>query len=234
MKVLIQGDKIPHTIDCSIAYHGFEELEADIVLLRNWFSMTKEDFEQYDVCVGGVDICRFALMRMQIKYFEIFCYPEKLIQFLGREIYEIQVKDILKIKEEKFVKPVRPKAFATLITNDEDQFVNLMNIDDNEKAYVSDIINFESEWRVYINKNNIEAICNYKGDPTLFPDVDIIKAMIYSWEGPVCYVLDVGVSQKKTLLVEFNDFYSIGNYGLFPEKYAQMLLLRWSEFKCIG
>jgi len=37
--------------------------------------------------------------------------------------------------------------------------------------------------------------------------------------------------QMPAILVECNDFYSIGNYGLFPKKYAEMLIARWKEFR---
>lgn len=50
-------------------------------------------------------------------------------------------------------------------------------------------------------------------------------------ERTICYVLDVGLMDNKTTLVEFNDFYSIGNYGLFPDEYANMLMKRWSELR---
>ena len=56
--------------------------------------------------------------------------------------------------------------------------------------------------------------------------------MMYDFQGPCCYVLDVGILYNgNTTLVEFNDFYSIGNYGLFPEIYAEMLVQRWTELK---
>jgi len=231
MKALVYGDKMPALIDCSIAYHGLEELEADITLLKSWYSLSKEDFEQYDVCVGSVTDCRFALTRMGLRDFDIDCYPSELTSFLGRDIQTILIQDILKIKDTKFVKPVKPKRFAAFTTDEEDYYMRLMNTDDDEKIYVSDIMHFQSEWRVYIHDNKIEAICNYKGDPTLFPNVSNVYAMIHSWKGPKCYVLDIGVSDGMTLLVEFNDFYSIGNYGLFPEKYVEMLIARWNEFK---
>ncbi len=53
--------------------------------------------------------------------------------------------------------------------------------------------------------------------------------MIQSWAGPSCYALDVGIIGSVTALVEINDFYSIGNYGLGPKEYVEMLMLRWSQ-----
>ena len=231
MNVLIYGNIIPHTVDCSLAFHGFEELNANITLTPNWLILSKEQFQEYDVCVGGVDMCRFAFTKMGIKDYDIPCYPLELERFLHRQIEIIKLQDVVKfhLNHLKFVKPVRPKRFQAFTTDNEKAIMSLINLDDHELVYITDPIHFTSEWRVYIDNNKINAICNYNGDPTQFPNVSTINDMINSWKGPICYVLDVGLIDNKTILVEFNDFYSIGNYGLFPNEYANMLLKRWRQ-----
>lgn len=231
MKALVYGKEMPYSVDCSIAFHGLENLEFEITLTNNWLAFNKEEFEQFDVCVGGVDICRFALSKMQIKDYDIPCYPSQLNSYLDREIQIIKAKDIYKLKEAKFIKPVRPKRFTGFTTNNKDRLLYLMNIDDDEQIYVSDIVHFESEWRVYVEDNKIKSIHYYQGDPTVFPNVKRINNMLESFDGPCCYALDVGELNGHTSLVEFNDFYSLGNYGLFPEDYARMLIRRWKELK---
>lgn len=43
-------------------------------------------------------------------------------------------------------------------------------------------------------------------------------------------MLDFGVtSDGRTLLIEMNDGYSLGAYGLEPELYAKLLTARWAE-----
>ena len=47
---------------------------------------------------------------------------------------------------------------------------------------------------------------------------------------PISYSLDVGVDdQGDTLLVEVNDCYALGNYGLDATTYTNMLYDRWKE-----
>jgi hypothetical protein len=47
---------------------------------------------------------------------------------------------------------------------------------------------------------------------------------------PVFYSLDVGTdSLGRTLIVELNDGYALGNYGLSPLKYTEMTIERWRE-----
>jgi hypothetical protein len=231
MKVLIQGNEIPQTVDCSIAFHGFEELNADITIKQEWFSLDREELLEYDVCVGSVHLCQNALFKMGIKDYEIPCYPQKLERFFHRTIYQDTLGNVIskKFSVHKFIKPVKSKRFASFITDSKDYAIALMNLDENEPVYVSSLVSFESEWRVYIKDNDIQAVCFYKGDPTLFPEPKIIRRMIRSWDGPCCYGLDVGVFKNMTCLVEVNDFYSIGNYGLEPLIYANMLCLRWRE-----
>jgi len=47
---------------------------------------------------------------------------------------------------------------------------------------------------------------------------------------PVAYSLDFGVTEDgRTLLVEANDFYFLGCYGLSPLSYALAIADRWKE-----
>lgn len=232
MKALIQGNKIPQTIDCSIAFHGFEELEYEIEVIQNWLHLNKLELQQYNICVASVNICRHTLLKLGVKNFDILSYPEKLSIFLERTVKEAEIIDIVRhYPKGKFVKPIKPKRFNGFLTSENTSLQHLIDLDDHEKIYIVDPVDFVSEWRVYVRKKQIEAICFYKGIPTLFPNVVTIKKMIEMWDdSPCCYALDVGiVSPQKTLLVEVNDFYSLGNYGLDHITYANMLQMRWNE-----
>ncbi|MMZ67938.1 hypothetical protein D1872_305770 [compost metagenome] len=47
---------------------------------------------------------------------------------------------------------------------------------------------------------------------------------------PKGYAVDFGLTDKgETLLVEVNDGYSLGHYGLFSLDYAKLLSARWAE-----
>jgi hypothetical protein len=47
---------------------------------------------------------------------------------------------------------------------------------------------------------------------------------------PAGYVMDFGVTDKgETVLIEVNDGFSIGSYGLFHIDYAKLLAARWAE-----
>jgi hypothetical protein len=236
MKALIQGNIIPQSVDCSIAFHGFEELEYEIKVFNDWIRFSGTDFREYDICVGGVDLTHFAFMKMGLKDWHLSCYPEPLRHFLYRHVEEMYIKDIIKTQpKNSFIKPVKPKRFNHIITGDEvrisEDFISFLNLDEYERAYVCEKVHFISEWRVYVRHNEIQAICFYKGMPTMFPSTSLISFMIDYWViSPCCYAMDVGVlGNGDTVLVEVNDFYSIGNYGLNHHDYAKMLQLRWNE-----
>lgn len=47
---------------------------------------------------------------------------------------------------------------------------------------------------------------------------------------PKGYAIDFGLADDgRTLLLEVNDGYSLGSYGLFPLDYAKLLSARWAE-----
>lgn len=244
IKALVCGHKHLHgntavisikDVDCSIAYHGLEEMDAEVDLISPWWTLNTEDFEKYDVCVSGVSDCTLALWKMGIRDFEIPCYPESIKVFLSREIEKMTFKSFLKNlvyykkNGHKFVKPVKPKAFQAFLTSDENITDRLYNLNPDIEMYVSDIVNFKSEWRVYVKLNKIVRVCHYSGNPLLFPNPVVVNAMVKGMIGPCCYALDVGVFGDTTALVEVNDFYAIGNYGLYPREYVEMLMLRWSQ-----
>ena len=62
----------------------------------------------------------------------------------------------------------------------------------------------------------------------------------YKDEAPISYTLDVGIIEKdknevlsfeQTVLIEINDFWAIGGYGLDGKTYVRMLIDRFQEIK---
>lgn len=103
---------------------------------------------------------------------------------------------------------------------------------------VSDIVDFLSEWRVFVFRNQVQHIANYAGDPLLFPDKDQILEMVDAMRGsaPVAYTLDVGVIERGvTTVVECHRFFSCGLYGFNdPAVLPYMFSQSWFEIKNIN
>lgn len=90
-------------------------------------------------------------------------------------------------------------------------------IDPNADFLLSSVCNVESEYRIYVIDGKIDAICNYNGDSTLFPDISLIKkavAMInYNEKYLKSYTLDIMVGKFGTAIIEVHNFCSVGLYS---------------------
>ena len=69
------------------------------------------------------------------------------------------------------------------------------------------------------------------GDWRVHFDPQVIENAIAAYHSaPAGYAADFGVTDTgETLLIEVNDGYSIGSYGLFPADYARLLSSRWAQ-----
>lgn len=98
-------------------------------------------------------------------------------------------------------------------------------IDDTNDLFVlSEEFLTKSEWRVYVINNRFFNIANYDGDPSLFPDMNKIRKMIFKYSindpnRPKSYTMDIMVGPKnkenqnmRTAILEVHPFVSVGLY----------------------
>ena len=69
-------------------------------------------------------------------------------------------------------------------------------------------------------------------------DEKVLEAMLESFnkweERPAACSMDICVTKdNKTLLVELNDAYALGCYGLAGIYYAKLISARWSQLMCV-
>lgn len=219
---------------------GFRKLGADI-----------KYFEDIDTVPFSKDIVVVAFIEDSIKYFkdnniEIpkpLNIPKELWkdEYLLRYIY---IDSFQALKETawqdlpKFVKPVdQVKQFSSgILTNPYTIDLSIGILPDETNIMVSSIVDFISEYRCFIYKQEIVGIKHYTGDFNKFIDPSIVKLMVNQYSNaPISYSLDVGLmiepntGLESTTLVECNDFWSIGSYGLDAVIYAKMLRDRWFQ-----
>ena len=140
--------------------------------------------------------------------------------------------------EKLFIKPVEIKLFTGLILDGCVQSC-LENLPEDtqvmaHKPFENDIL---SEWRFYILNNEIKFIGNYSCDPTFFPSAaevsDLINENAFSEVNfPCAYTIDVAVMDTfipAQEVVEYNDMWAIGNYGMENDMYLRMLKERYFE-----
>lgn len=133
-----------------------------------------------------------------------------------------------------FIKPYKHiKAFRGIIVNDVRE-AKLFTQDFKDSISCQEIVEFESEYRVYIHKDRgILGVKHYLGDPYITPDesfVDEVYQLSKSNLEQNSYTLDIGIDEKGVnYLIEINDGWSVGNYGLNPVDYFSFVKTRWLQ-----
>jgi hypothetical protein len=207
--------------------------ETELYLNRNL--ITKDD-----IFGGHVNICKQIWKNIGVEEPYLDCYPPLLADHFGRKIKKMKLKRFYKILEENeqfgetyFVKPLKNKLFTgfTCVTRREAE--NKIPCSLQTDVYVSSYVNFGAEFRAYVFNNKIVDVFRYWGDNWAAvvdkPAVDNMVSLV-TGTMPSFYSLDFGVDNTgRTLLIEVNDGYALGNYGLGPKQYAEMTAVRCKE-----
>jgi hypothetical protein len=188
--------------------------------------------------VGGPHSVHEALKQLGVAAPASLDLPDSLAHYRGRRVWTTDWgtthREFVRGRTEPvFVKPLDDvKAFIGHVLRTKEDLNATIGLSANMKLLASEVVRFASEWRVYVLRNEVIGIAHYEGDPFRYPDPAIAKAAIrdFQREAPVAYGIDFGVTDDgRTLLVEVNDAYALGAYGLSPPKYASMLEERWLE-----
>jgi hypothetical protein len=212
----------------------------------NDFSLTDlidcEVFDKNDVIVGSVESTKAFWDAVGIETPKYIGYPKSLESFYGRTIKRTRFGKITVDDLPIFIKPAYGvKEFTGFVLEKGSTLHNIgmyySGVNPNTAVYTSDPINIVSEYRCFVHKNELVGIKHYAGDFTKFPDAFTIQSMMQKYynESPISYTLDVGLVRDgngfKTILIEINDFWAIGGYGLDGKTYVRMLIDRFQEIK---
>lgn len=211
------------------AYCGFRELGEEVVWFTdiNGISPGRED-----IVVGSIRDMEDIFSRFDITL-PIIEYPGELSDFFGRKIWTEPSLHRL-IAEQKtgiFIKPADGmKRFTGKVIRSPIDYCNLI-FDSDLAVSCSHVLDIVSEWRCYVCNGKVFGVKNYRGDPFTPPSKAFIEAAINAYRSaPAGYSLDVGVLKDGTnIVIEVNDGYSLGVYGLLPLPYAKLLSARYCE-----
>ena len=267
MKVLIQKNKngdFPN-LNFFQANEGFRELGYNIEYFH-WDTscvnnpmrrLTSEyDFVPIDklgkeaVVVGGVPVIDEVYKQLGVINPVLTSYPDLLKKYLKRKVIFNNMRDIKEYickgnNIPIFVKPTdsNRKLFTGGIFKEFKDLIRVANVPDMTLCFQSEIVDFISEYRVFVHNKKIVGMKHYKGDFMIFPADGVIEMMVDSYKNcPIAYALDIGVMTEiyrgrdggdkqryATALVEVNDSNALGCYGLGPVTYAKMIAARWEE-----
>jgi hypothetical protein len=182
--------------------------------------------------IGFVNDVHQALTQINRPVPPTIDYPPVLSGWLHRSVTKIHLCDIMARNDSVFVKPVSEKLFTGFVWPTHIQRV--CGLPEDTELLVSEVIEFKSEYRTFVLDGEILDCRRYKGDWSLALDKELTLAAVEamsSWKGcPRAYCLDLGVTDASNCcLVEVNDAYSFGGYGLNDCLFAKMLDARWDE-----
>ena len=225
-----------------VAWKGFDETGYEVVKFEEDQESTIDVTEETPV-FAGVGSCRKIIKRVfGWDYVGINPYPDELMPYMHRGVKRAKWVDVRDeaLQGHKFIKPVIQKQFTGAVLNTILDTIRTGKLDDTHEVFVCDMVKFESEFRVYVHEHEIVAVKHYfseeddgyQNTPPLTVLKDMVKA--YKPSAPIAYGLDVGMIGETPALVEINDGICLGNYGLDPIHYAEMISSRWLELTTNG
>lgn len=125
----------------------------------------------------------------------------------------------------------RHKLFNGTVVSRFRDLIPSSSVSDDEPVLVQDVVKFRSEWRATVLRDRIINVAHYRGDPLLFPDRRTMEAGLADFvDRPIGFSMDWGVlDDGRTALVEANDGFSLGNYGVNGADYVAMIEARWRQ-----
>ncbi len=193
--------------------------------------------------VADIDLSLKALKILDISYRKPLDYPTSLTNFMHRKVWRSTISELTSsIKSNNkplFAKPADDlKRFTGQVFSKPSHLNAINKVPRHIDILCSEIVQWVSEYRVYVCKSKILGIHQYQGDPDADIDVDVVNQAIQNLdkqnESVAGYALDFGILESgETALVEFNEGFGLGNYGLDSSSYTELLLARWQELMAI-
>lgn len=191
-----------------------------------------------DIVVGGIGVAHRALERLGLAIPALDSTPPALAEFAGRKTWRGPLgaaRQAVARGETLFVKPLpaQHKLFTGQPLRQFSDLLSTAHLPDETLVDCAELTPFLSEHRAFVLHGEIVGLRHYKGDPLIFPDAGRLRAAVAAYrDAPAGYALDIGVAEDgRTLLVEVNDGYAAGAYGLPPLRYAAVIEARWAELR---
>lgn len=239
--VKVRNGQFPD-VNYYLAWKGCNDIGYEVIKFEENEQDTIEVYNDTPV-FAGVGGCRRIIKRVfGWDYVGINPYPNELMPYMHRKVERKKWTDARQdaLEGHLFIKPVIQKQFIGTVLNTLLDTIRTGKLDESHEVYVCEPVKFVSEFRIYVHEHEIVGIKHYFSEDDdgyqFVPPHETLKEMInaYKPSAPIAYGMDVGMilqSDGKYIpaLVEINDGICLGNYGLDPIHYAEMLSSRWME-----
>ena len=135
--------------------------------------------------------------------------------------------------QEFFGKPAQNKLFTGMVF-DRMTISSLKDLPEETEIIMTSPFpsKIRSEWRCYVHFNKILDIRNYSGDQWVLPNKEYVESILKeNYETfPDSYTIDVGILENgNNVVIEFNDGWATGNYGIDNSDYYKYLRARYFQ-----
>jgi hypothetical protein len=165
-------------------------------------------------------------------------YPTEFKELYGRTIKKVKYGECKSYKDPYFIKPFNnDKEFTAIVVRDDyDRSVLNSTLSDDDFVYVSEIVTFVNEYRLFIAKNNVVGVVESS-------DFILPTSQIISTEPPDEFindvlklnthshcVIDIGLlSTGKWSVVEVNPPFALSSYDWPIDKYYNYCKSAWEH-----
>ncbi len=233
--VYIQSDserKLPHHFDVACAMYGAMDSNQDF-RLTSFEEVASGKFDaliRKNLFVGSTEFMREVFKRIGLEDVGVPMNSNRECKIITLG----QAMDIAKTGKKIFIKPVEIKLFTGFVLDQmEHVSISKVSLDTLVMAYEPFKDRIWSEWRIYVHNGTMVDSRNYAGDFTKSPNYDIVRHAIkhtIGLEFPVAYTIDMGILENgENVVIEYNDMWAIGNYGIPNEDYFRLLRNRYFE-----
>lgn len=232
--IYIQSDndkQFPILFDSACAMYGaiIQDMPFELVTFDDVKSGIFDSEIPLNLFVGSVEFMKEVFSRVRI--YNVKCPENSNRKYIKMSLAEAY--DNFENGNKLFIKPFDIKLFTGFVL---DGMIHseMKNIPETTEVMAYEPFNSSivSEWRVYVLNYKICDSHNYSGDFTISPNYDYVNSIIKNNldKFPLSYTIDIGILEDKTnVVVEFNDMWSIGNYGVPNNIYLRMLRTRYFE-----
>jgi len=219
--------------NCYASWYGLTRMGYDV----HPFTMDNipQDITKETIVHGGVNTVRMVFDLLGIEqppihnpqdYLPQYCYRDFDVTTIG------QINTTYNKEYPYFIKPLKDhKLFTGFVVKNEIDKLKLYGLPVDTEIMVSDYINMVTEYRCFVNRGKLVGSKNYTGDFTKNIDYSIVEKAIKDYKDqPISCSLDFALTDKgETILIEINDGFALGSYGLNPIIYSKMIIDRWNE-----
>jgi hypothetical protein len=193
-----------------------------------------------EIVVGGLDPVVRALTRLGVELPDID-YPETFRDVLVDPSVERTTMGAVRRAPERWPRFVKPttgrKEFGGLVVRSTHDLLKVTHVDDELPVFSATPVEMmgRTEWRCFVISGRVRDIRPYTSCPDGdAPSRTFVQLLVDQWSGaPTGFTVDVvnlgDRARPDWRVVECNDGYALGSYGLHRATYAELLVARWAE-----